>query len=267
MLKYPRLLLRCGPKLLWTYLFYLNRYARHPERYPLAERYKKIRELVVFILSRFRIDWKIRGLDNLQALEKGEKKFLIVANHQSDLDPLILVSLCAEPISFVAKKETRKMPFIGTAVKALDGVFLDRRDLRQSLEVMKLVEGRLAQGYCNYAIFPDGTRNKSPEITPVEPFHAGSFKPAFLASSPILPLALYGTFRSFRPAPDPKRDPVELTFFTPIGPARYPSTNTTDLAAEVHDLVSREVESFKKEDAAFYANHNEKVPLSKGPLR
>lgn len=267
MLKYPRLLLKCGPKLLGTYLFYINRYACHPERYPLKERYAKVRELVVFIIDRFHLDWKVRGLDNLRALEKGEKKYLLVSNHQSDLDPLALIYWCEDPVSFVAKKETLKMPFIGKAVKALDGVFLDRQDLRQSLEVMKMVENRLSTRYCNYVIYPEGTRNKTPETSPVAPFHPGSFKPAFLAGSPILPLAIYGTFRSFRATPDPKRDPLEFTFMDPITPAQIAATNTTDLSMDVYAKISHEVEAFKKEDAAFYLNHDEKVPLKKGPLR
>jgi 1-acyl-sn-glycerol-3-phosphate acyltransferase len=261
------LLLKCGPRLLWTYLFYINRYARHPERYPLAERYAKIRGLVVFVLNTLQLDWKVRGLDHLRLLEKGPKKYLLVANHQSDLDPLALVYWCEKPISFVAKQETRKMPFIGTAVRALEGVFLDRRDLRQSLEVMKKVEAHLAAGYCNYAIFPEGTRNKTPETAPVAPFHPGSLKPAFLTTSPILPLAIYGTFRSFRPSPDLRRDPLEFTFMNPILPEKLAETNTTDLSSEIFSLISHEVESFKKEDAAFFAAHDEKVPLSKGPLR
>ena len=40
------------------------------------------------------------------------------------------------PASVVAKKETRKMPLIGKALVALDGIFLDRENLKQSLKVM-----------------------------------------------------------------------------------------------------------------------------------
>ena len=124
MLKYPRVLFFCGFRLLWDYTFYLWRYARHPERTSIEARYARVRKLIHYILDHFRIDWKVEGIENLQALEKNNQCYLLVANHVSDLDPLAIVYLSEKPISFVAKKETRKMPFIGTAVKALDGYFM-----------------------------------------------------------------------------------------------------------------------------------------------
>ena len=123
MWKYPRVLLLAGPRLLWDYTFYLWRYARHPERTPIERRYAVARRLVLFILKRFRVDWKVEGIDYIRELEAKNQCYLLTPNHMSDLDPLAILCLSEKPISFVAKKETRKMPFIGTAVKALDGYF------------------------------------------------------------------------------------------------------------------------------------------------
>jgi 1-acyl-sn-glycerol-3-phosphate acyltransferase len=266
-LKYPRVLFFCGLRLLWDYTFYLWRYARHPERTPIEVRYARTRKLIHYILDHFRIDWKVEGIENLQALEKNNQCYLLVANHMSDLDPLAIVYLSEKPISFVAKKETRKMPFIGTAVKALDGYFMDRSDLRQSLGVIHGVEERLKAGHCSYMIFPEGTRNKQPETTGVAPFHPGSFKAGMNPNVPILPLALYGTFRPFHSHPDYKRNPLEFTYFPAFMPEHYQSVPSTELAQKAYSLVSDEVAHDKELDSSFLDEGKEKIPLRKGSVR
>jgi 1-acyl-sn-glycerol-3-phosphate acyltransferase len=267
MLKYPRVLLLAGPRLLWDYTFYLWRYARHPERTPIEKRYAVAHKLVVHILDHFRIDWDVKGIENLRALEAEGKPFLLVANHMSDLDPLAILYFSEKPISFVAKKETRKMPFIGTAVKALDGFFMDRSDLRQSIEVIRGVQQKLEEGHCSYMIFPEGTRNRAPETTPVAPFHPGSFKAGMMPKAPILPLALYGTFRPFHSSPDYQRNPVEFTFFPAYTAETYGGLSSGEVALDAQSKIQAEVDRDKKIDAEFLQEGKEKIPLRRGSVR
>ncbi|MCI1244903.1 MAG: 1-acyl-sn-glycerol-3-phosphate acyltransferase [Bacilli bacterium] len=263
MLKYLRLILTAGWRILWDFLFYINRYARHPERYPLELRYKRVRDLIVFIEKSYRIDVQTQGLEGIRGLEREKRAFLVVADHLSYFDPLGMTALCERPISFVAKKETIKMPFIGTAVKAIDGVFLDREDLRQSLEAMKTVEKRLASGYCSYVIFPEGTRNRHPE-NGVAAFHPGSFKPAVVAGTPIVVCGLYGTTRVFPKKPDYKRTPVEYYFYPPI---EGKGLRTTEFAPKAYEMVVAKFEEGKAEDKRFFEKGFDKVPLRKGKVR
>jgi 1-acyl-sn-glycerol-3-phosphate acyltransferase len=267
MLKYPRILLTAGWRLLFDFTFYINRYAKHPERYSIEERYAKVRSLIIYILDHFRIDWKIEGIENLKALNDSSKPFLMAPNHMSDLDPLALVYLSEKPISFVAKKETTKMPFIGTAVKALDGFFMDRDDLRQSLTVIRGVEQKLKEGHCSYIIFPEGTRNKRPAVTGVSPFRPGSFKAAYLGQTPILPVSIYGTFRPFHSNPDYKRNLLQFTFFKPDTYEDYEKMDTVAYANKAHELIQNEVDRQKEIDRLYFEKGYEKIPLRKGPLK
>jgi 1-acyl-sn-glycerol-3-phosphate acyltransferase len=265
--KYFRLLSIVGPRILWDFLFYINRYARHPERYPLEKRYKKVRALFQCIVKHLRLDISLQGLESLRELEKGDKCYLIVANHLSDLDPIFIVAYCEKPVSFVAKAETKKMPFIGKAVKAVDGVFMDRKDLRQSYEVLSLVQKRLESGYCSYLIFPEGTRNKQPAETPVAPYHPGSFHLAMAHDLPILPMALYGTFRGFKPHPDYRRLPIEWDLGKPLEKADYADFSTGDIAKKVHDWTDAKVALYKALDKDYFEKCYQKIPLKKGPVR
>jgi len=263
MLKYPRLVFTAGPRVLWDFLFYINRYARHPERYPLEKRYAKVRNLIIFIAKQFRLDMKIEGLENLRELEAKNQKFLLVADHLSYFDPLAMVALSEKPITFVAKKEALKMPFIGTAIKALGGIFLDRADLRQSLISMRVVEKNLKDGYCSYMIFPEGTRNKHPE-NGVASFHAGTFKAAVETGVPLLTCTIYGTPLVFAKKPDYRRLPLEFTFEKPLDVSKE---KTTDLAPKIYDVVVDQFAKDKIEEQEFFAKGLEKIPLRKGKVR
>lgn len=263
MIKYLRLIFQVGWRILWDFTFFIWPYARHPERTPLEKRYKKLRELIIYVLDHYRLDWKIKGLDNIRALEKKKQVFLLIPNHLSDLDPLSLVYWCERPISFVAKKEIKRFPFIASAVKSLDGVFIDRSDLRQNVEVMKKVEGYLSSGYCSVMIFAEGTRNRHPE-GPMAPFHPGSFKAAFRTSVPIVPLAMWGTQRPFHPAPDYRRYPVQFTFFPPILPQTFLKESTVEISGQVEEQVAKEVYSLRATDSNYFLMDEEWVELKKG---
>lgn len=263
MLKYVRLVFVCGPRILWDFAFFINRYARHPEKYPLQVRFDRVKNLVAYLEKHFRLDMKIEGADYIKELEKEDKRFLLVSDHLSYFDPLSFMPFCEKPLSFVAKKEARKMPFIGTAIKSLDGIFLDREDLRASLASMKLVEKRLSEGYCSYAIFPEGTRNKTPEKG-VAPFHPGSFKPATTLGVPLLPVAVYGTPFVFAKRPDYKRLPLEYTFFKPMD---VKGQMTTDVAPVVYKMIAGQYAKDGAEEKDFFAKGFDKVPLRKGKVR
>jgi 1-acyl-sn-glycerol-3-phosphate acyltransferase len=263
MLKYPRLVLTAGPRILWDYFWFINRYARHPEKYPLEKRYKKVRELIIYVAKHYRLDWKVTGFDAIADLQNKNQKFLLVADHLSYFDPLAIVALCEKPISFVAKKEAIKMPFIGTAIKAVDGVFLDREDLRQSLTAMHLVEKRLKEGYCSYMIFPEGTRNKHPE-NGVADFHPGTFKAAVETGVPMVACAIYGTPHVFPKKPDYKRLPLEFTFFKAED---LVGQNTTEIAPRIHDEIAKQYALDEEEEKNFFAKGLDKIPLRKGKVR
>ncbi len=265
-LKYPRVVLKIGPRLLYEFLF-IAKDAKNPSKKSLLKRYHRLRYLVLRLNKDFRIDPYIEGYSKVRELEEKGITFLLVSNHLSDYDPLFSLSLLTSPISFVAKEETKKFPFIGKAIASVDGLFLPRSDLRASLGIMKTLEERLRSGFSNYLIYPEGTRNKDFENSACLPFHPGSFKSAMRANVVLLPMALYGTFRVLKPSPNDKRIPVEAAFLDPIFPKDYEGKNTEEVASFVQKEIEKKVLSFKKMDLDFYEKGYQKVPLKRGKIR
>ncbi len=267
MLKYLRLIFTAGLRIVWDYLFYINRYARHPEKYPLEKRYKKIHNLCVYVVDKMRPDFKIKGQEYIKQLEDENKVFLMVSNHQSNMDPIVMLYFCEKPISFVAKKETLKFPIIGKVIKALDGFFLDRDDLRQTLKVMIDLSKRFEKGDLSYLIFPEGTRNKNLDQTVLGTYKPGALKAAKKAGVKIIPSVSWGNFRLLDRKYNKKRTPLEFTFFEPLDDEFVKNDDTETICDNIYNMTLAEATEFKKMDAEFFEKGYEKVPLRKGTLR
>ena len=151
-----------------------------------------------------------------------------------------MISSFDKPCTFVAKKELEKAPFAGKVITGIDGLVLDRKDLKQSLRLMMKVEEDLKKKEKNWIIFPEGTRNKD-ENHLIADFHHGTFRPAVKAGVPIVPVAIYGTFRVLKKKPLFKKYPVFLKVLDPIYPEEYKNLSTQEIADLVKDKIQQVV--------------------------
>lgn len=193
MLKYLRLIFGIVPMLLLEWPRFVW-YARHPERTPLEVRYRRIRRLVLRLIRLLHPDFHIEGRELFRRMLEGERSFLLVSDHVSLLDPVILIFLSERPLSFVAKKEVMSYPLVSPILRALGGLSLDREDLKGSVRVVLELRKGLEKDEAAWGIFPEGTRRKDLE-GPVLPFHPGSFKAALSAKRDVLLLAMEGQER------------------------------------------------------------------------
>lgn len=151
--------------------------------------YKLSQKLSQNMLKAANATVEVRGIENLP--KKGP--VLYVANHKSIFDIVVLVSLINDPCIFIAKKEVAKMPIVGKWFKALGGIYIDREDMRQSLEAIIAGINELRGGQ-SVVIFPEGTRTHAKEM---KDFKEGSFKLATKTKVPIVPIALQDTYKIF----------------------------------------------------------------------
>lgn len=160
-----------------------------PDWFNFKFRYKFIKILMKWLCIVLRVKHNVIGLENIPK----EGTFLITPNHQSFYDAISLIAVSKRPFTYVAKKETKKMPLVGIIVKILGGFFLDRESIRQSLELMKRIEEFMKKHKnIGVVIFPEGTRTKDPDLKPVE-FKGGSYKVAYKVEAPVIPATIHGT--------------------------------------------------------------------------
>ena len=227
-------LLLC-PSLIWDYFAWILKYSKHPEKYPIEKRYFRTRKLIRSVNRKLRIDPVIEGKENIP---DGIACFFV--NHLGAVDPLLLFEAMERPTTYVAKIELMKTPFVGRIFTGINGLFLDRSDLKQQLKVMMKVEASLKNKECNWVIYPEGTRNKDPMNRLLE-FHKGTFRPAVKAGVPIVPVVSYGSFRILNMKHNYKKYPTYVKFLPPIYPEEYQGKTTDEIAAIVQSRIQKEV--------------------------
>ena len=231
---YGRAVLIAGGPILWDYFAWMRKFSKKQDQIPFPIRYNKLRKLLKTLSKGFNVTYHVEGLENIP-----EETSYIVANHLSAFDPVALLCVMDKPATFVAKKELENKPFAGKVITGIEGLFLDRQDLKQSLRIMMKVEADLKERKDkNWIIFPEGTRNKDP-IKRVKAFHHGTFRPAVKAGVPIVPVAMYGTFRVLKRKPTFKQYPVWIKFLKPIYPEEYKDMSTQEIADLCRDKIEQ----------------------------
>ena len=134
----------------------------------------------------------VSGIEKLPT----ESRFLMVGNHRSIFDPLIVIDkLRRYHIAFISKPSNLRAPVIGRIAYGAGFLAIDRENDRNALKTILTAADYLKRGVCNMAIYPEGTRSKTEEMLP---FHSGSLKIAQKAKVPIVVTAVHGTEQIYR---------------------------------------------------------------------
>jgi 1-acyl-sn-glycerol-3-phosphate acyltransferase len=114
--------------------------------------------------------------------------FVVVANHQSMLD-ILLLSHVPREMKWVAKDELFRIPWVGWMLRMSGDIAIRRGDADSGGEALARAKGYLARGM-SVMIFPEGTRSARGTLLP---FKSGAFRLALDAGVPVLPIVVHGT--------------------------------------------------------------------------
>ena len=115
---------------------------------------------------------------------------VVVVNHTSWFDPLVLAGYCPGPYVFVAKKEVARVPFFGTAVGACGHIYIDRSDRDLAVKSLDVARERLEDDGSSIIMFAEGTRSATGEL---QRFKKGPFVLAIQAGADVVPTAVIGS--------------------------------------------------------------------------
>ena len=140
---------------------------------------------------------------------------VVVANHASYLDGIVMKAALPARFSFVIKKEVSRVPLGGLLLHRIGSEFIDRFNRHAAASdarrLMKVAESGQA-----LVFFPEGTFVEEPGVNK---FHSGAFAIAARANLPVVPVAIQGT-RWMLPASRwlPRHGRVTIIVQPPIGP-------------------------------------------------
>ncbi|MBP9742604.1 MAG: 1-acyl-sn-glycerol-3-phosphate acyltransferase [Burkholderiales bacterium] len=112
------------------------------------------------------------------------KNTMLVSNHISWLDTVVMLRLCY--LSYIGKIEMLKWPLLNIIIKAGGTIFINRKNKRQTFEVIQQVAHLLSNG-ATVGLYPEGTTSDGKEILP---FKTPFLEAALIAQSKIIPVVL-----------------------------------------------------------------------------
>lgn len=129
------------------------------------------------------IDLRVDGEENAWAARPA----VFIFNHQSALDPILMLKIVRRDMTGVGKKEIKDDPIMGPIFAAAGVVFVDRAGITDAVaakEALAPAVRALKQGR-SIAISPEGTRSISPRLGA---FKKGAFHLAMQAGVPVVPV-------------------------------------------------------------------------------
>jgi 1-acyl-sn-glycerol-3-phosphate acyltransferase len=161
-------------------------------------------------------------------------RLVVVANHESHLDTLLLLHVLGRrSVRFVAKRELFAFPIFGWALWISGNVAVTRGNT--VTDVARLSDTRARRRDADVLFFPEGTR--SPDGT-LGPFKKGAFAFAVLNERPILPIGIAGTHERL-PARElaPQSGDVAVVVGEPIAVSGLRYADREVLRERVRDTV------------------------------
>ena len=184
-----------------------------------------------------RISLKAEGLEKLP----DDGKFLLVSNHVSAYDPVILLHLLKKyRMMFISKPENFDIPIAGFLMKKSGFLAIDRENPRNALKIIYDAADFITAKECPAVIYPEGTRNKAPE-NGLLPFHSGVFKIAKRAGVPVVVAASCGTEQISRNWPL-KKSKVRLKIAAVLDADEISSHNDKEISERVEKIMKAALE-------------------------
>jgi len=162
------------------------------------------------------------------------QSYVVVANHQSTYDILVIYGYLPLDFKWVMKIELRKVPFLGFACEKMGHIYVDRKNRQASINAMETAKEKLVDG-TSVVFFPEGTRGSGVTL---KPFKKGAFRMAKDLQLPILPVSIKGAddvlaSDGFFITPGQ----INLTFHQPISIDEINALSTNDIIQKVEKVI------------------------------
>lgn len=160
---------------------------------------------------------------------------ILMSNHESHLDPALLMSQFARPLSFLAKIELFRFPVFGWAMKRVGHIPIDRGQRDKAFASIERAAAEVSAGRA-VIVFPEGKRSLTDAMLP---FKKGGFVLAIKSGAPIVPIGVAGTARVLPPGFWVKgRGQVAMVVGEPIATTGFTLETKDALMAQVHERVA-----------------------------
>jgi putative phosphoserine phosphatase/1-acylglycerol-3-phosphate O-acyltransferase len=177
------------------------------------------------------IDVKIvRGHEHLWSTRPA----VFVFNHQSKLDPILVMKLLRGGFTGVAKKEAKNVPGFGQLFQLAGVAFVERGNIDQAKQAIQPAIDKVREEGLSLAIAPEGTRSATPRLGR---FKKGAFHIAMQAEVPMIPIVIRNAGEvMWRGAQVMNPGTVEVAVLPPVDTRRWTPRTIGDHVHEVRGM-------------------------------
>lgn len=227
------------------YMIKVIYYIRHDGKYTEEERYRLAKKLIRIMMHNGRIHTISYGQDKLPK----ENGYVMFPNHQGKYDALGIISAHERPCTVVVDDKVSHALITSQFIDLLKGVRLDKTDMRKQVKSIRGIAEEVKKGR-NYIIFPEGGYEHNGNS--LQEFLAGAFKCAQMSRSPIVPVAIYDSYKVFS-MNSIRKVRTQVSFLDPIFFEEYKGMNTVSIA----QLVKQRIEEEMKKLSALEQEYNQ----------
>lgn len=220
-------------------------YIKHPEKYGEEKCYQLAQKFIDVVKKKGRIDTLIYGEENLP--KSGG--YVMYSNHQGRYDALGIIGAHEKPCSVVMDYERSLLPISNEFIGLLKGKRLKKNDFRQQVIIVQELITELKQGR-KYLIFPEG--GYSDNHNRLQHFHAGSFKCAKKAGCPIVPVAIWDSYKAFE-GRSLERVTTQVHFLEAIPPEMFADKTTAEIRDMVRSRIEERINEIAEKEGHFYS--------------
>ena len=123
-----------------------------------------------------------------------KKNYMLVANHTSMIDIMMMLVIIKQPFIFVGKRELAKIPVFGFFYRKTN-ITVDRNSAKSKQDVVVEARRRLEMGM-SICIFPEGGVPEDRSLV-LDTFKDGAFRLANAHNIPIVPITFYDNKKRF----------------------------------------------------------------------
>ena len=198
--------------------------------------YRTVAERIIESALPFLRIWvKTSGLEKVPA----DGRFLLVANHTNDSDPIILLyALPGKQLAFISKKENASMFVIGPMMHKLQCQLINRENDREALKTILRCIQIIKEDKASIGVFPEGGIHDDRKF---HKFRPGVFKIAQKAKVPIVVCTLKNTKDVVHNILHLKPSHVELKVLDVIPPEELVGVTTVEISDRCHKLMAEDL--------------------------
>ncbi|MBI3822342.1 MAG: (d)CMP kinase [Planctomycetes bacterium] len=156
---------------------------------------------------------------------------LLISNHQSYLDPLIVGLVARRPLVYLARRTLFRNPYFGWMIRSMNAVPIDQEGI--GLDGIRTILVQLQRGR-PVLVFPEGRRTDDGAMLPLKP---GVHLLIKRTQAPIVPVGIAGAYGAW---PIWRKYPWPAPLFLPAGPGTISVSLGKPLDASRYAAMPRE---------------------------